>query len=106
MSAFVAPEAIHQPNTNAFNSERTRLRGCSYFEREPGADDEPDWTPVEWTAVGVFGNHRPVVSDFASSGYPAEHVSHVRLTGHRWEPTLVWSREGVPAKKGPLGWAP
>ena len=49
----------------------TPERGCSCYEREPGADDVPDWAPVE-----------------------------------RWEETLIRSREGVPAKKGPLEWAP
>lgn len=26
-------------------------RGCAFYEREPGADDEPEWAPVVVTRV-------------------------------------------------------
>lgn len=26
-------------------------RGCSLFEREPGCDDQPDWTPIRVTST-------------------------------------------------------
>jgi hypothetical protein len=30
-------------------------RGCAFFEREPGADDEPGWTPIVVThSPGVW----------------------------------------------------
>jgi hypothetical protein len=38
--------------------------GCAFWEREPGVDDEPGWTPVDFTLA-----HAAMLRTPASDGY-------------------------------------
>lgn len=36
-------------------------RGCSFFSREPGCDDEPSWMPENWHLNPKAPKRRPLV---------------------------------------------
>lgn len=85
--------------SNAARVHSMPVNGCSAFEREPGADDDPDWIPVWITpappAVATdrkYGRRRRSPPTLALSWHPRDAVPHrppaTPTPGRRLGPSL------------------